>query len=83
MVNGKIISSDSSDYKKLVKGAIISSNSGDARLVILKEQLAKNFVQLYSGAVIEIENQDGVEMEVYIDSFVEYKKQVICRFNET
>ena len=57
MVNGKIISSDSSDYKKLVKGAIISSNSGDARLVILKEQLAKNFVQLYPGTVLRSKNK--------------------------
>ena len=67
----------------MVKGAIISSNSGDSRLVIDKEQLTKNFVQIYPGAVIEIENQDGVEMEVYIESVAEYKKQLICRFNET
>ena len=69
----------------MVKAAIISWENGETRLAILKSQLRHNFagfVQIYAGAVLEVETLDGV-IEVYIKSFIERGDTVICEFNET
>ena len=66
----------------MVKAAIIAWDNGESRLAILKSQLRKNFVQIYAGAVLEVETLDGI-IEVYIESFVEREYVLICAFNET